>query len=91
MIEVFGENYYLDLDRIDTFINLPHQEETSGSTDSQHISILKYEMVKLLTDVVFTDQEDIDEKLGMRGSDKLSLSYRLAWNTMLYYKFINKI
>jgi hypothetical protein len=90
MIQVFGENYYLDLEKIDEFVNLPNQE-VSGQTDTQHISILKYEMVKLLTEVVLTEQDEVDEKLGMRGSDKLTIPYRLAWNTMLFYKFIQKI
>lgn len=91
MIKVFGENYYLDLEKIDNFINLPHQEPSSGVTDTQHISILKYEMVKLLSEVVLTEQEEVDEKLGERGSEKLTVPYRLAWNTMLFYKFIQKI
>jgi hypothetical protein len=90
MIQVFGENYYLDLERIDEFINLPNQE-ISGQTDTQHISILKYEMVKLMTEVVLTEQEEVDEKLGIRGTEKLTVPYRLAWNTMLFYKFIQKI
>jgi len=90
MIQVFGENYYLDLEKIDEFINLPNQE-ISGQTDTQHISILKYEMVKLMTEVVLTEQEEVDEKLGIRGTEKLTVPYRLAWNTMLFYKFIQKI
>jgi hypothetical protein len=90
MIEVFGESYYLDLEKIDSFINLPNNE-VSANTESQHISILKYEMVKILTEVVFTEQDEVDEKLGMRGSEKLSIPYRLAWNTMLFYKFIQKL
>jgi len=90
MLQVFGENYYLDLEKLDSFINLPNQE-TSGSTDTQHISILKYEMVKLMTEVVLSDQDEVDEKLGDRGAEKLTIPYRLAWNTMLFYKFIQKI
>lgn len=90
MLQVFGENYYLDLEKIDEFINLPNQE-TTGSTDTQHISILKYEMVKLMTEVVLSEQDEVDEKLGGRGAEKLTVPYRLAWNTMLFYKFIQKI
>jgi hypothetical protein len=90
MIQVFGENYYLDLEKMDEFINLPNQE-ISGQTDTQHISILKYEMVKLMTEVVLSEQEEVDEKLGLRGSEKLAIPYRLAWNTMLFYKFIQQL
>lgn len=90
MIKVFGENYYLDLEKIDDYIDTPIPD-TTGVTETQHISIVKYEMVKLLLDVVFSENEEVDEKLGMRGSEKLTAPYRLAWNTMLFNKFIQKI
>jgi hypothetical protein len=90
MIQVFGENYYLDLEKIDEFINLPNQEP-SGTTETQHISILKYEMVKLLIEVILSEQDEVDEKLGLRSTDKLTIPYRLSWNTMLFYKFLQKL
>jgi hypothetical protein len=65
-------------------------EEVSGKSESQHISILKYELVKMLTDVVLTETEEVDDKLGMRGSQNLTIPFKLAWNTLLKYKFIEK-
>jgi hypothetical protein len=89
MIEIMGENYHFNLDNLDDFVNLP-MEEVSGKSESQHISILKYELVKMLTDVVLTETEEVDDKLGMRGSQNLTIPFKLAWNTMLKYKFIEK-
>lgn len=90
MIEVFGENYYLDLDAIDAFLNL-NTEKKDEENDAQQISVIKYELVKLLADVVMSDAEQIDEKLGSRGSNQLGIPFKLAWNTMLKYKLLRKL
>ena len=47
-------------------------------------------MVKLLTEVIMTEAEDVDEKLGSKGTNNLTIPFKLAWNTMLNYKFIEK-
>lgn len=92
MIQIFGENYYLNLNNIDKFVNVKG-EPTSGTTESgeEKIAFVKYEMIKILTDVVMTENEDIDEKLGTKSSLQLSIPFKLAWNTMLFNKFIEKI
>jgi hypothetical protein len=88
MISVFGENYHLNLTNIDKFVNL---ESGSGDTENQHISVTKYEMIKIMIDVVFSEQEDVDDKLGTKGAEKLNIPFRLAWNTLLRYKLIEKL
>ena len=90
MITLFGENYYLNLDNIDKYVNMI-SEPTSGSTEpEQHISIVKYEMVKTLIDVILSETEDIDEKLANKVSSQLTIPFKLAWNTMLVNKLIEK-
>ena len=88
MIDIFGESYHLNLEKIDEFVN--YYPQSTGETDNQQISILKYEMVKLLVEVVLSETEEVDDKLGMKGSNKLTLPFKLAWNTMLKNKFIEK-
>ncbi len=91
MITIFGENYYLNLDNIDKFVNVTQLEPLTGETENQQqISIVKYEMIKLLNDVIMTETEDVDEKLGVKGTSQLTTPFKLAWNTMLRYKFIEK-
>ena len=91
MITIFDENYYLNLDNLDKFINVPPTLPVTGDTESQQqISIVKYEMIKLLTDVIMTEAEDVDDKLGSRATNNLTIPFKLAWNTMLNYKFIEK-
>lgn len=91
MITIFDENYYLNLENLDNFVNVPPTSPTTGDTENQQqIAIVRYEMVKLLTDVIMSEADDVDEKLGVRGTNNLTIPFKLAWNTMLNYKFIEK-
>ena len=63
MIQLMGENYYFDLDVINDYINIESKQVVTGDTD-QHISVVKYEMVKMMMEIVVTEQEETDEMLG---------------------------
>jgi len=91
MIKVLGENYYIDLDRVEEYLDMSEQypeEETSGDTETR-INIIKFEMVKMLMDTVLTEHEEIDEQLGMKSRSNTSIPFRLAFNSLLNTKIIN--
>lgn len=90
MLQILGENYYLNLKNIDDFVNASNKTVTTGETE-ERIAVVKYEMVKLLTDVIMTENEDIDEKLGSKSASNLTIPFKLAWNTMLFNHFIEKL
>lgn len=92
MLKVLGENYYLDLDKIDDYVQIKDRKENlSGETEGTAISIIKYETIKLMLEIVMDEPEEIDEQLGAKGTNNLSIPFRLAFNTLLYKKLINKI
>ena len=94
MIEVMGENYYIDLDRVEEYLDMSVQSENendetmSGESESK-INIIKFEMVKMLMDTVLTEHEEIDEKLGLKSSTNTSIPFRIAFNSLLNKKLIN--
>ena len=92
MIKVLGENYYIDLDKVEEYLDMSSQEENdetmSGSTEMK-INIVKFEMVKMLMDTILTEHEEIDEKLAMKSSTNTSIPFRLAFNSLLNKKLIN--
>jgi hypothetical protein len=91
MIKVLGENYYIDLDRVEEYLDMSDQypeDSTSGDTETK-INIIKFEMVKLLMDTVLTEHQEIDEQLGMKSSSNTSIPFRLAFNSLLNKKLIN--
>ena len=86
MLKVLGEHYFLDLDKIEEYINITPPPSATSET---HISVVKYEMVKMLTDTILTENDEIDETLGTKSSG-LSLPFKIAFNTLLNKKLINK-
>jgi hypothetical protein len=91
MISVLGENYYIDLDEIEQYLDMSDEssnEILSGNTEMK-INIIKFEMVKMLLETILSEQEVIDEKLGMKSNSNTSIPFRLAFNSLLNKKLIN--
>jgi hypothetical protein len=90
MIQVLGENYFIDLDEIENYLDM---SQTDDSEDSESgvtkINIIKFEMVKMLLDTVLTEQEVVDEKLGMKSNSNVSIPFKIAFNSLLNKKLIN--
>jgi hypothetical protein len=59
------------------------------SGDSQ-IHLVKYELIKMLVDIVLTEDEIVDENLGMK-SNEVSIPFKIAFNSLLVKKIINKL
>lgn len=84
MIKILGENYYLDLDKLDSELQI---QPTSGETQ---IHLVKYEIVKMMIETLVTEVDQVDENMGMKSSE-LTIPFKLAFNTLLFKKIINKI
>jgi hypothetical protein len=89
MISVLGENYFVDLDEVEKFLDMSDDslEPLSGNTEMR-INIVKFEMVKMLMEVILSENEEMDDKLGIK-KDKLSVPFRIAFNSLLNKKLIN--
>jgi hypothetical protein len=91
MLKVLSENYYVDLDEIESYLNMPEEgplEDLSGNTEMK-INIIKYELVKMMLEVVLSEEEVGDEKLGLKGSSNMSVPFKIAFNSLLNKKLIN--
>lgn len=89
MLKILGENYYFDIDAIEKYVNVEPPNDYTGNPQN-HISVVKYEMVKIMTETLIVENEEPDETLGMKTTE-LSIPFRLAFNSLLYKKLINKI
>jgi predicted CoA-binding protein len=91
MIKVLGENYYIDLDEIEKYIDIVDvSSSTDGPQTEVKVNLIKFEMVKMLLDTVLTEGEEIDDKLGLKSSASATIPFKLAFNTLLNKKFINR-
>ena len=91
MINVLGENYYIDLDEIEQYLDMSDETTTeplTGTTEMR-INIIKFEMVKLLLETVLSENEIMDDKLGIKSSSNTSIQFKLAFNSLLNKKLIN--
>lgn len=89
MINVLGENYFVDLDEIEKFLDMDDLETPVSGTTEMRINIIKFELVKMLLETILTEQESVDEQLGMKKNTNVSVPFRLAFNTLLNKKLIN--
>jgi hypothetical protein len=87
MLPILNENYYIDLEEINSLINIEPTESISGET-GQHISVVQYELIKIMIEVIMSEQDEVDEKLGAKS--QLSIPFKLAFNTLLNNKTIKK-
>jgi hypothetical protein len=92
MIPVLGETYFIDLDKIEDYLDMGQDDTSSDSSTGvteTRINIIKFEMVKMLLETVLTEQEIMDEKLGMKANSNTSIPFRIAFNSLLNKKLIN--
>ena len=91
MLKVLGENYYVDLDEIEKYLDMTDEipvDTITGNTEMR-INIIKFEMVKMMLETILTEHDEIDETLGMKSSVKTSVPFNIAFNSLLNKKLIN--
>jgi len=89
MISLLGENYYIDLDKLDQLTGSLRQDE--NGVDEKITDVVKYDFLKLLVEILLTEREEIDENLGIHSSKNLSIPFKIAFNTLIYNKVLKKI
>lgn len=89
MLNILGEHYYIDLDKIEEYLDISELSSESSSPDTFElkINVIKFEMVKMLLETVLSENELTDETLGKKTST--SIPFKLAFNSLLNKKLIN--
>jgi hypothetical protein len=91
MVKVLGENYFIDLDAIEDYLDMSLEPsiENSGVTETK-VNLIKFEMVKMLLEVILSEDVEMDDKLGIKSSNSsTSIPFKIAFNTLLNKKLIN--
>ena len=83
LFNTFGENYYIDLDKLEKEIEL-------HSTGDTQYHLVKYELYKMMIETILTEDEPVDEKLGPKNSE-LTVPFKISFNTLRIKNIINKI
>jgi len=91
MIEIFGEMYYLDLTALDDLVEIKKDSKPEGDEEGdegQQFSLIKYDILKIMIEVVMSEREEMDNNLGVIKTSELSLPFKMAFNTLLKYNII---
>ena len=90
MITVLGENYFVDLDEIEKYLDMSENEEDSLSGNTEvKINLVKFELIKMMLEVVLSESEESDDKLGLKSTNNISIPFKIAFNSLLRKKLIN--
>ena len=96
MFKIFGDEWYLDLNHLDAKLRIdakPTQvitEEDGVDVDEKiSINVVSYEVYKFLIEVLMTEKDDVDEAMGIRGSD-VPIPFKLAFNTLVKDNILKK-
>lgn len=99
MFTIFNETYYIDIDAIDEYVQFTDEvlEETEVEgepvteiKEEKQIHLVKYELIKNLLETILTESNEVDENLGMK-SNEVTIPFKIAFNSLLMKKIINKI
>ena len=86
-LRVGNEVLYYD---VDEFMNQVTYHPIGDVEEEEDIMLPKFEFFKLMIDTTCNIIEDVDPTLGVLSLDKMSVSYKLALNTLIKYKIIKK-
>jgi hypothetical protein len=89
MLEIFGKQYYIDVNRITEECRIDDTEssekiETENTEEvSQTINIFKYELLKMFVERVLSENIEEDDSIGVFASENTSISFKMAFNTLI--------
>jgi hypothetical protein len=95
-LRIGNEVLYYDVDEFMNQVTYRpvKSESKEGNNDSTinntDIMLPKFEFFKLMIDTTCSVIEDVDPTLGALSLEKMSVSYKLALNTLIKYKIIKK-
>jgi hypothetical protein len=100
MFKIFNENYYIDIDAIDRYVQLdvevPDEDLTDEDGESitlkeeKQIHLVKYELVKNLLETILTESNEVDEEMGLK-TNEVTIPFKIAFNSLLMKQIINKL
>lgn len=85
MVELFGKNYYIDIETITEKCQTGGSIENEDGSKSLEINLFKYEVIKICLERVLGEFNEVDEELGPIAKDGLSVSFKIAFNTLIKY------
>ena len=88
-LKIGSDHLYLDVDEMMTQVQMSAKNKDGDPVIE--INLPKFEFFKTMIDSVCNIGEDIDDTLGVISLNKLTVSSKLAINTLIKYNIIKKL
>jgi hypothetical protein len=83
MVELFGKQYYIDLDGITERCKTGNTIKEEGEEDTLEVNIFKYEVIKMCLSTVLSEAEEMDEEIAPFSQNGTSIAFKIAFNTLI--------
>jgi len=88
MEEIFGKNYFIDIDGITKKCQTGSIVKSEDGSEVLEINLFKYEIIKVCLERILNEYDDADDDLGKFGVKEPSLSFKIAFNTLIKYEIL---
>ena len=92
MVEIYGKQYYIDLDSVTDRCRIEsikkYEEDEEEDENSGSLNIFKYEIVKMCLERVLGEYDEQDDDSDIFGVKKASQSFKIAFNTLIKYEIL---
>ena len=92
LLEIGGKEFYFDIDALSESVKLdikyiPKEEKVKSPEEGRsetlsQIDVAKYEMYRDLVGTLLSNNEIIDDKMGIMALNSLSIPFKLSFNTL---------
>jgi hypothetical protein len=83
MVEIFGKEYYINLDGITDKCRTGNNIKDEDGCDTLEVNIFKYEVIKMCLDRILGEVDEVDEELGVFAKNNTTVSFKIAFNTLI--------
>jgi len=90
-LDIMGMKMIIDMDELITQVILDKKEIDGKLVDDFAINAPKYEIFRILLEVILTSQEEMDNKMGYKSLDNSGFHFKLAFNTLIEHKILKEI
>jgi hypothetical protein len=102
MLNIFGKDYYINIDEIIKKCrpdygteNFKNKQSLTSSEDGNgepvlELNVFKFEVFKACIERILNEYEEVDENLGILAENNTSVSFKMAFNTLLKYEILTE-
>jgi len=103
MVDIFGKSYFINIDEIikkcrpdygtKDFDETKNPQQVKKGEDGESVlelNVFKFEVFKACIERLLNEYEEVDETLGAFAEKNTSISFKMAFNTLLKYEILSE-